>query len=119
MKKTIFLAIMLCFVLAGCGKKNTLKCTYVKDNTNYETELSFKGKEVSEVKTTTTYETEAEASETYTMLSVGQTDTIKVEQKGKTLTITLTGDSISKSIKELVGRDSVREYYIALGYMCK
>ena len=119
--KKLLSALFVCgfaLVLTGCGKGNDLKCTATEDGNKVETTISFKNDKPSKVVEKMTFESEEYAQMVYAFAGLAG-DNYKASQKGKTVTITATGDAITDLLGEATTKEDAKKALEAQGYTCK
>ena len=120
--KKLLSALFVCgfaLVLTGCGKGNDLKCTMTEDGNKVETTISFKNDKPSKVVEVMTFESEEYAQMVYAFAGMAG-DNYKVTQKGKTVTMTITGDAIKEEFGEdAATKAEIKKALEKQGYSCK
>ena len=126
MKKYLAVVFVAVFalVLTGCGKGETLKCTFEEDGAKGTVTVSFKNDKVSKVVTSGEYETKEEAEQAYGLMSLaaafgGEDAGIKTSLKGKTVTITMTGKALEEDDMNSYSKKEIKEKFEDQGYDCK
>lgn len=123
-KSVALLSIMIMAVafLAGCGNK--LVATKTTDDEymgkyDEKIEIKFKNDKADEVKMTYTFDNEDSAKSLASMYSLLGGDEIKVDQKGKSVVMTMSAEDFGGTGEDAMTKDEIKASLEEQGYTVK